>query len=68
MGKKKSSVYKRGKYQFIVSSDKPIVRIEDFDPQNEGNYPVKIIKPTLNSKGGEVEVMKGGDYIKDLIK
>ena len=62
MGKKKPSKYKPGKYQFIVSSDKPIVRIEDLDPKN---YPVKVIKPTLNSKGGEIT--KGADYIKDLI-
>lgn len=56
MGKKKPSKYKPGKYQFIVSSDKPIVRIEDLDPTN---YPVKVIKPTLNSKGGVMKANKG---------
>lgn len=56
MGKKKPSKYKPGKYQFIVSSDKPIVRIEDLDPTN---YPVKVIKPPLNSKGGVMKEVEG---------
>ena len=52
MGKKKPKTYKPGKYQFIVGSDGPVIRIEDYDYKN---LP-RLIKPrTLNSTGGLIK-------------
>ena len=54
MAKKKPKIkpYKPGKYQFIVSSTQPIVRIEDYDPKNLPG----LTKPrTLNSTGGLIK-------------
>jgi hypothetical protein len=61
------------KKTFVVSSKDGVYEINNPQDMSYGipdkwkNYPVKIIKPTLNSTGGEINVGKGGDYIKDLI-
>ena len=52
MGKKKPKKYKPGKNQMIVTSDGPIIRIEDYDPKN---LPVLIKPRTLNSTGGLIK-------------
>jgi len=54
MGKKKSKKYKPGKYQYLVSPNKPIERLDlieiDISPESRMLY--KPSKPTLHAKGG----------------
>ena len=65
MGKNKP---RRVKKTFAVDPKRGIFELNvpiDITDDRYKNYPVKILKPTLHSSGGEIT--KGGDYIKDLI-
>ena len=54
MGKKKPKKYKPGKYQYLVSPNKPIERLDliEFDISPESKMLYKPSKRTLHSTGG----------------
>ena len=52
MTKKKSKKYKPGKYQYLVSSKEPIIRIDLMNPDLSKMMRGPDKKPTLHAKGG----------------